>query len=137
MDLVEGIDKSLGDIMNYLEENNLDKNIILFMSDNGGLSAVDRGGEKYTYNKPLSSEKGFVHEGGIREPMLVKWSGVVEENAISDNYLIIEDFFSSILEMAEVKDMKTVQEIDDVSFIPILKPEKVLKKHTFFVLELS
>jgi arylsulfatase A-like enzyme len=49
--MIEGMDKSLGDIMDFLAEKNLDKNtILLFMSDNGGLSAVARGGEKHTHN---------------------------------------------------------------------------------------
>lgn len=119
--MVEGMDKSLGDIMDYLEEKQIEENtIILFMSDNGGLSAVARGGEKHTHNKPLSSGKGSAHEGGIREPMIVKWPGKVAANSVSHNYLIIEDFFPTVLEMAGEKEFETVQEIDGVSFVPLL-----------------
>ena len=100
--MIEGMDKSLGDLLNYLDDNNLvDNTVVLFMSDNGGLSAVARGGERHSHNKPLSSGKGSAHEGGIREPMLVKWPGVVKANSICNDYLIIEDFFPSILEMAQ------------------------------------
>ena len=124
--LIEGMDKSLGDIMDYLSEKNLDKNtIIIFMSDNGGLSAVARGGEKHTHNKPLSSGKGSVHEGGIREPMIVKWLGQVKPNSVSEEYLIIEDFYPTILEMAGIGNIETIQEIDGISFIPLLKEEKI------------
>lgn len=131
--LIEGMDKSLGDIMDYLEEKNIDKNtIILFMSDNGGLSAVARGGGKHTHNKPLSSGKGSVHEGGIREPMLVKWTGMVKENSVSNQYLIIEDFYPTILEMAGVNNVKTVQEIDGISFFPLLKGEKMNEERPLF-----
>lgn len=120
--LVEGMDKSLGDLMDYLEEKKITKNtIILFMSDNGGLSAVARGGERHTHNKPLSSGKGSIHEGGIREPMIVKWPGVIEASSTNSNYLIIEDFYPTILEMAGVKNYKTVQHIDGNSFVPLLK----------------
>ena len=119
--LVEGMDKSLGDIMGYLKERNLEENtIVLFMSDNGGLSAHARGGERHTHNKPLSSGKGSIHEGGVREPMIVKWPGVVKPNTFNDNYLIIEDFFPSILEMAQIEEYKTVQTIDGQSFVPLL-----------------
>ena len=70
--LVEGMDKSLGDIMNWLKKNNLSNNtIILFMSDNGGLAASNRGGKLHTQNAPLQSGKGSAYEGGIREPMIV------------------------------------------------------------------
>ena len=123
--LIEGMDKSLGDLMNYIEKKGIaDNTIILFMSDNGGLSAVARGGEKHIHNKPLSSGKGSVHEGGIREPMLVKWPKNVQENSITNSKIIIEDFFPTILEMAGVKNYKTVQEVDGISFTNILKGEK-------------
>ena len=119
--MVEGMDKSLGDIMDYLEEKKLDKNtIILFMSDNGGLSAVARGGTPHTHNKPLSSGKGSAHEGGIRVPMLVKWPGVITPGSVNRNYLIIEDFYPTILEMAGMRSYPTVQEIDGVSFVSMM-----------------
>ena len=123
--MVEGMDKSLGDILDYLEEKNLaDETIILFMSDNGGLSAVERGGERHTHNKPLSSGKGSIHEGGIREPMIVKWPGITVAGSESDDYLIIEDFFPTILEMAGIKQYETRQEIDGISFVPMLEGKK-------------
>jgi arylsulfatase A-like enzyme len=123
--MVEGMDKSLGDIMDYLEEKKVAENtIVLFMSDNGGLSAVARGGEKHSHNKPLASGKGSVYEGGIREPMLVKWPGQVAPNSISEEYVIIEDFYPTILEMAGLEGVETVQIIDGKSFVSILKEEK-------------
>ncbi len=119
--MIEGMDKSLGDLMVYLDEKKLSENtIIIFMSDNGGLSAVARGGEKHTHNKPLKSGKGSAYEGGIREPMLVKWPGKIKANSVCNNYLIIEDFFPTILEMAGVKNKTTIQTIDGQSFMPML-----------------
>jgi len=120
--MVESMDKALGDLMDFVEEKGIaDNTIILFMSDNGGLSAVARGGEKHTHNQPLSSGKGSIHEGGIREPMLVKWSGVTPPNSVNNNYLIIEDFYPTILDLARIKDHKTVQHIDGQSFVAELK----------------
>ncbi len=125
--MVEGMDKSLGDIMDYVEQKNItDNTIILFMSDNGGLSAVARGGEKHTHNKPLASGKGSVYEGGIREPMLVKWPGKIKSKAVTDYYVIIEDFFPTILQMAGISNPKTVQPIDGISFLPILKGKNII-----------
>lgn len=122
--MVEGMDKSLGDIMDYLEEKEVAENtIILFMSDNGGLSAHARGGEPHTHNKPLSSGKGSVHEGGIREPMLVKWPEKIAPNSMSDARVIIEDFYPTILEMAEIDSVETVQKVDGQSFMSVLKGE--------------
>jgi arylsulfatase A-like enzyme len=121
--LIEGMDKSLGDILDYLEEKNLVKNtVILFISDNGGLSlSPPRGGGAHTQNLPLKAGKGSVHEGGIRVPMLVKWPGVVKENSTCEQYLIIEDFFPTILEIAGIENPKTIQDIDGTSFVRYLK----------------
>ncbi|MBM1106188.1 sulfatase [Aurantibacter crassamenti] len=122
--MVEGMDKSLGDIMDYLEEKEIaDNTIILFMSDNGGLSAHSRAGEPHTHNKPLNSGKGSVYEGGIREPMLVKWPEIVAPNSMSDARVIIEDFYPTILEMAQIENTETVQKIDGKSFVSVLEGE--------------
>nr|WP_121270147.1 sulfatase [Pedobacter schmidteae] len=121
--LIEGMDKSLGDIMDYLKEKQVDKNtIIIFMSDNGGLGlAPPRGGQPNTQNLPLKAGKGSVNEGGIREPMIVKWPGVVKQGSITHQYVMIEDFFPTILEMARISGYKTHQPIDGKSMVPILK----------------
>jgi len=121
--LIEGMDKSLGDLMDYLKAKKADKNtIIIFMSDNGGLSLTPpRGGIAHTQNLPLKAGKGSVNEGGIREPMIVKWPGVTKPSSVADQYVIIEDFFPTILEMASLKNYKTVQFVDGKSFVPVLK----------------
>lgn len=119
--MIEGMDKSLGDIMDYLDRNGLASNtIILFMSDNGGFSLRPRAGELHTHNKPLNSGKGSAYEGGIREPMIVKWPGKVQPGTRCSDYLIIEDFFPTILEMAGINKYSTVQPVDGKSFVPML-----------------
>ena len=121
--LIEGMDKSLGDIMDFLKEKKVDQNtIIIFMSDNGGLSTTPlRGGKAHSQNLPLKAGKGSVYEGGIREPMIIKWPGVVQPNSTANQYVMIEDFFSTILQMAGLKNYQSVQPIDGKSLIPILK----------------
>ena len=122
--LIEGMDKSLGDLMDWLEKNGeADNTIILFMSDNGGLASTSewRDGPLYTQNYPLLSGKGSLCEGGIREPMIVSWPGVAQPNTRCDKYLLIEDFYPTILEMAGVKDYETVQPL---SLIHISEPTR-------------
>jgi arylsulfatase A-like enzyme len=84
------------------------------------LSASARGGKLHTHNLPLKSGKGSAYEGGIREPMLVKWPGKVKPASLCKDYLIIEDFFPTVLEMAGIKKYKTVQKVDGKSFVPML-----------------
>lgn len=133
--LVEGMDKSLGDIMDYLQEAKVDKNtIIIFMSDNGGLSlSPPRGDTPFTHNLPLKSGKGAVYEGGIREPMLVKWPGVTKPSSTIGKPVIIEDFFPTILEMASLKNYHTIQQVDGKSFVPLLKGDKVDDVERLFI----
>src|SRR5690606_15935746 len=87
----------------------------------GGLSHYGRGGAPHTQNLPLKAGKGSVYEGGIREPMIVKWPGVVKQASITGQPVIIEDFFTSILEIAGIATDEIIQEVDGKSFVPLLK----------------
>ena len=123
--LLEGMDRSLGDILANIDRHGLSENtVVLFISDNGGLSASGRGGAPHTHNRPLSSGKGSAHEGGIRVPMIVKWPGVTRPGSSCDRQVIIEDFFPTVLEIAGVDQFQQVGGvIDGVSFVPLLKGE--------------
>jgi arylsulfatase A-like enzyme len=128
--LIEGMDKSLGDLMDFLKEKKLDKNtIILFMSDNGGFSfQPQRMGADYTQNSPLAVGKGSVHEGGIREPMLLKWPGHTQAGTVSTHPVIIEDFFPTILHMANIKRYEVPQVLDGQDFSTQFTKGKAAKK---------
>lgn len=118
--LIEGMDKSLGDLMDWVERNGeKDNTIILFMSDNGGLATNPtwRDGELFHQNYPLLSGKCSLYEGGIREPMIVSWPGVTRAGSKCDKYTMIEDFYPTILEMAGVNKYKTVAPVDGISFV--------------------
>jgi arylsulfatase A-like enzyme len=121
--MLASMDKSLGDIMKYLTDKNIANNtIIIFMSDNGGLSLSGaRGKIAHVQNLPLRAGKGSMYEGGIRVPMIVKWPKVVESNTTINQYVIAEDFFPSIIHMAGVTNFKTIQKVDGKSFVPLLK----------------
>lgn len=135
--MIEGMDKSLGDVMDYLKQKNIDKNtVIIFMSDNGGQSiSLAKGGKLHEHNLPLREGKGSVYEGGIREPMIVKWPNVVKPNTKQATPVIIEDFFPSILEIAEIKNPTLIQKVDGKSFVPLLRgqlnddPNRILTWH--------
>lgn len=129
--LIEGMDKSLGDIMNWLKKNKEEDNtIIIFLGDNGGLAANTRWreGKPHTQNYPLKSGKGSLYEGGIRVPFIVKWPRIVKENVRNDKYIMVEDLYPSILEMAGIKNYKVPQRIDGKSFVPLLEGGKDISK---------
>ena len=128
--LIEGMDKSLGDLMANVQRHGLtDNTIVLFMSDNGGLSAHARAGKAHTHNRPLSSGKGSNHEGGIRVPMLVKWPGVTRPASTCADPVIIEDFFPSVLQMAGIDPPQQIGGvIDGRSFVPQLRGSEGLSQ---------
>lgn len=129
--LIEGMDKSLGDLMDYLDKNNLTENtVVMFMSDNGGLSAAGtgRGATPDKHNLPLNSGKGSAYEGGVREPMIVSWPGKAKPGTSCDDYLIIEDYFPTILEIAGVKNPQLPQVVDGKSFLSLIKGKGVSSK---------
>lgn len=120
--LVEGMDKSLGELMDYLDQHHLtDNTIIVFMSDNGGFSHAPRAGNDNSQNFPLRGGKGSLYEGGVREPMIIRWNGVTTPGTVNTQYMIMEDFYPTILEWAGVKKYKTVQTLDGRSIVPYLK----------------
>ena len=102
--LVEGMDKSLGDILDYLESKpEVAKNtVLLFMSDNGGQGLINRrqGIANRSMNYPARAGKGSAFMGGVREPMMVYWPGVTQPNTENNQRVMIEDFYPTILEMA-------------------------------------
>jgi len=127
--MVEGMDKSLGDLMDYLDRHALaDRTVLVFLSDNGSLSATARGGTLHTHNRPLRSGKGSAYEGGIRVPMLVKWPGAVPGGTVCHQPIIAEDFFPTLLEIAGVKQFRTVQTTDGQLFTNHLLQRKHVEK---------
>lgn len=125
--LIEGMDESLGRILDWLNRTGeADNTIIIFMSDNGGYATGSywRDPPLYTQNAPLRCGKGSLYEGGIREPMIVAWPGVTKGASSSDAPIIIEDFFPTILEMAGIRRYKVPQTVDGQSFVPQLKGKK-------------
>ncbi len=135
--LIEGMDKSLGDIMDHVQTKGLSKNtLIIFMSDNGGLSlSPTRSGKAHTQNLPLRAGKGSVYEGGIRVPMIALWPGKIHASSVEASPLIIEDFFPTILDAAGVERSMYRDQIDGFSFLsnmnghPKVDPKRVFIWH--------
>ncbi len=120
--MLEGMDHSLGEIMNYLEEKGIaDNTIIVFMSDNGAPKQAAR-------NLPLNGHKLTPYEGGSRVPFIAKWPGITKANTINNSPLIIEDVFPSFLEMAGVT---YTELIDGKSSIPAIKGGDINNERLF------
>ncbi len=146
--MVEHVDRSVGRIISKLEELNLDKKtMVIFYSDNGGLiGRFDRipllaEGSLPVYennplqfiassNAPLRAEKGTVYEGGIREPLIVKWPGKIKAGSESKAIVSSVDFYPTFLELAGVE--KPVQILDGKSLLPELLENKFEPERAIF-----
>jgi len=121
--LVEGYDKSMGDIVQFLKDKNLyDNTVIIFLSDNGGLSLSPmRTGPSHTQNLPLKAGKGSVYEGGIRIPLLIK-QAKQHPASTEATPVIVEDLFPTILSLAKIDHYQLVQEKPDgKNLLPLME----------------
>ena len=142
--MVESVDESFGRVLSKLEELGLGENtIVIFFSDNGGMSAAnfwdreriipdDKVDRAYaTSNLPLRGGKGWLYEGGIREPMIIRWPGKSQEGTVSDVPVISNDFFPSILEMLGL-DLPPDVKPEGVSIVPLLMGETKLDREAIY-----
>ena len=117
--MIENMDWNIGRLLNSLKTSGLDENtIVIFCSDNGGLGKV-------TNNAPLREGKGFLYEGGIRIPMIVKWPGMVSGGQIAEEAVITDDLLPTIADMIGVE---APEDVDGVSLAPLLKGSQDLSR---------
>ena len=131
--LVEGMDESLGRLLDWLDQNPkvAQNTIVLFMSDNGGQAVgVRQGRADYDQNFPARAGKGSSYLGGVREPMMVYWPGVVQGGTTNSNVVMIEDFFPTIAEMAGADVSACSQTIDGKSFAGLLRDKDLQRNRT-------
>jgi len=130
--MIQSVDESVGRVMKKLEELGIaDHTVVIFMSDNGGLAVQEGPNTPATSNAPLLAAKGYVYEGGIREPMIVKWPGVVQAGSLCGVPVSSVDFYPTILEIAAVKrDRKQI--IDGESLVPLLKQSGSLQRDALY-----
>ena len=99
--MVAAVDDSVGALLGKLDELKLaDNTVVIFFSDNGGLSTLGRGRTGPGCNLPLRASKGWLYEGGVREPTLVRAPGVTKPGSVSHKPVVSMDFFPTMLELA-------------------------------------
>ena len=127
--MVEKMDAAIGRVLDKLESLGLaDNSAVFFMSDNGGLSTSEG---SPTSNLPLRGGKGWIYEGGIREPCFIKWPGVTAPRSVCRSPIISMDFYPTILEMAGI-DLRPEQHRDGVSLVPLLRGDAELDRDVLF-----
>ena len=118
--MVETLDNCVGRLMRAIDEAGIaESTLVIFTSDNGGLSTMD---SSPTCNLPLNEGKGWMYEGGTREPMIVRMPGVTEPGATCRAPITSPDLFPTLLEWAGLEAMPQ-QHQDGTSFTPALRGE--------------
>ena len=119
--MVMHTDECVGRILDKLDELGLGENtIVVFKSDNGGLTSSEG---LPTSNLPFRLGKGWMYEGGIRTPLIIRWTKSVKPNTVSDVPVISTDFYPTLLDLAGLP-AQPQQHLDGVSFAPLLRGEK-------------
>jgi arylsulfatase A-like enzyme len=122
--MIQSVDESVGRILAKLDELKLAQNtIVIFMSDNGGVGGYQAAGVKMksiTDNAPLRGGKGMLYEGGVRDPFIVRWPGVIQPGTVCDQPTIHVDLFPTLLELAGVT-TPPKQPLDGLSLVPLWK----------------
>ncbi len=127
--MVEAVDLAIGRVLDRLDELDIANNtVVIFFSDNGGLSTSEG---HPTSNLPLRAGKGWLYEGGIRVPLIIKWPLSVKGGIREKTPVISNDFYPTILEMAGLT-QKPGQYIDGVSLISLLKQEEIPDREALF-----
>jgi len=110
--MVETLDKSVGRILDALDELEIaDHTLVMYFSDNGGIHAQDE-------LKPLRGGKGQFYEGGIREPLIVRWPGVVRPGTRCEVPVSSIDFFPTLVRAAGL--LVADPKVDGESLVPLL-----------------
>jgi len=116
--MIESMDDNVGRIMKKVKDLGIEDNtVIIFHSDNGGLATA---GVEATSNLPLRAGKGWLYEGGLRVPFIMKWPGKTIPGSESDAIVSSLDFYPTLLEMAGLP-LKPEQHMDGKSMVPLLQ----------------
>jgi len=119
--VIEHMDKCVGRIMAKIEALGLrEKTIFIFTSDNGGLHVLESPGTPATHNTPFRAGKGYLYEGGLRVPLIVRWPGTVKPARVSETPVVLTDLVPTLLEAAGIDLAKQIGPLDGVSLVKFL-----------------
>lgn len=120
--MIEKLDDSVGRVMAKLEEMGIADHTVVFLTgDNGCVYNQANGG--------LRDGKGYAHEGGVREPLLVRWPGKIAQGSSCDFPVIGTDFYPTMLEMAGLA-LRPAEHKDGISILPLLTGESAALPRT-------
>lgn len=127
--MMENLDWNVGRVLASLAEEGLEREtIVVFTSDNGGLSTAEG---SPTCNFPFVEGKGWMNEGGVRVCQMIRWPGVVQPRTRCLTPVTSTDFYPTFLEAAGMS-LLPEQHCDGVSLMPVLRGTDHLDREAIF-----
>lgn len=118
------LDAAVGLVLDKLKDLGLEENtVVLFTSDNGGTQQSSQ--------EPLRGSKGSYYEGGIREPMLLRWPGVTKPGSICETPVSNLDFYPTFLAIAKATPPRNYP-LDGRSLLPLFHGQKALADRAIY-----
>jgi len=128
--VIETLDDTVGRLMAKLDALKLaDKTIVVFTSDNGGLHVPEGPHPRITHNTPYRAGKGFVYQGGLRIPLIVRWPGHIAAGRVADDPVLNTDWVPTLLELVG---QPVPAELDGVSVAALLTGRGPAPARKFF-----
>ncbi|MCY4158279.1 MAG: sulfatase [Bacteroidetes bacterium] len=125
--MIEAMDEAVGTVLVALDELGLKHNtVVIFTSDNGGLSTSEG---HPTSNLPLRAGKGWVYEGGIREPFIMRWPMLLDGGQIESTPIISPDLMPTLLQIAGLPEPDVT---DGVSLLPLLMGQQMPERDLYW-----
>jgi arylsulfatase A len=122
--MVETLDDCVGRVVAKIESLGLAENtLIVFTSDNGGLHVLETPNTPATFNRPFRAGKGFLYEGGVRVPLLVRWDGKIPPGRTCDVPVVSTDWTPTWLAVAG---LATKDAFDGASLLDLMTANKAL-----------
>lgn len=120
--MIETLDDTVGRLLRKLDSLGLtEKTIVIFTSDNGGLHVLEFPGTPATHNTPFRAGKGYLYEGGLREPLIVRWPGTVKPGSVCDTPVLLTDLMPTLMEAAGVSPGKSTGPLDGANLLGLLR----------------
>ena len=136
--MISTLDEHVGELVSVLmDQDILENTLIIFTSDNGPTYAGGVDAEFFNSANPFKTgygwAKGFLHEGGIRVPMIASWKNRIKQGSKTDHISAFQDILPTVLELCGIKSSK---ETDGISFLNILLDLEQSDKHKYFYWEI-
>ncbi len=129
--MISYLDERVGELVRTLKDQGVyDNTLIIFSSDNGPTFNGGTDSPWFDSGGPFKSERGwgkaFLHEGGIRVPLIASWPGKIKPGSESDH---ISAFWDLLPTLCEIAGMEIPEEVDGISYLPELMGEGGQSQH--------